>query len=72
MEKFKCKRLYYRLTAFVAGNFQDASELVTIDKTVICQAVNYLIKSQKETGAFLEEGQSFSKAMMVRQTLILN
>eukprot|EP00794_Sanderia_malayensis_P006960 gene6960-7745_t len=52
------------LTAFVANNLQDARKFVTIDPSVICDAINYLLSVQKESGAFLEEGQSFAKGMM--------
>ena len=53
-------------------NLQDASEFVTIDQSVICQAGDYLVKTQKANGAFLEEKQSFSKAMMVSKNFVFN
>lgn len=56
-----------RLTAYVAKVFAMASSLVSIQSSVICDAVHFLIaNTQNSDGSFREIGRVYSSGMNVR------
>lgn len=56
-----------RLTAYVAKVFAMATNLVQIQSSVICDAVQFLIsRTQNSNGSFREIGKVYSSGMNVR------
>lgn len=56
-----------RLTAYVAKVFAMANSLVPIQKSIICDAIHFLIsQTQNPNGAFREIGRVYSSGMNVR------
>ncbi|XP_055314135.1 CD109 antigen-like [Sitodiplosis mosellana] len=51
------------LTAFVARSFQQASEHILIDNSIIDQALKWLSRMQSSNGSFVERGSIFDKEM---------
>lgn len=51
------------LTAFVAKSFRAASKYISIDETVVKQALDWLSANQAENGSFPEVGKVFHKDM---------
>ncbi|XP_013104374.2 CD109 antigen isoform X1 [Stomoxys calcitrans] len=47
------------LTAYVARSFMQARKYITIDEKIISDALEYLIKTQKENGQFPQTGKLF-------------
>lgn len=55
-----------RLTAYVAKVFAMASNLVSIQSSVICDAIHFLIsRTQNSDGSFREIGKVYSRGMNV-------
>ncbi|XP_023276371.1 complement C3-like [Seriola lalandi dorsalis] len=52
------------LTAYVAKVFSMASTLVAVDKKVVCDALNFVIGHQLNTGQFQDVGVIFDTAMI--------
>lgn len=56
-----------RLTAYVAKVFAMASNLVSIQSSVICDAISFLItNTQNSDGSFREIGKVYMSSMNVR------
>lgn len=51
------------LTAFVARSFQQASEHIAIEYSIISKALTWLAEGQSQNGSFVEKGSIFDKEM---------
>lgn len=53
----------FRLTAFVAKSFRQASDLITIEESVIIDALQWLANHQASNGSFPEVGRVYHAEM---------
>lgn len=68
MKWFVNNELFYiRLTAFVVRSFQEASNYIFIDPTIITRSLSWLVTNQQANGAFAEppEGRVIHTDMQV-------